>query len=77
MLNEKDKKLDVEKKIEEKGNKSNRKKIITIILLVAIAVIIVGFGVHTHNRTIWRCRFRSYIPYISCNPRSSHNGNAH
>ena len=47
MLNEEDKKLDVEEKIEEKGNKSNRKKIITIILLVAIAIIIVGFGVHT------------------------------
>lgn len=47
MLNEEDKKLDMEEKIEEKGSKSNRKKIITIILLVAIAVIIVGFGVHT------------------------------
>lgn len=47
MLKEEDKKLDMEEKIEEKGSKSNRKKIITIILLVAIAVIIVGFGVHT------------------------------
>ena len=48
MLSEEDKKIDVvEEKMEEKGSKSNRKKIITIILLVAIAVIIVGFGVHT------------------------------
>ena len=39
MLKEEDKKLDMEEKIEEKGSKSNRKKIITIILLVAIAVI--------------------------------------
>ena len=48
MLSEEDKKIDVvEEKMEEKGSKSNRKKIITIILLVAIAVIVVGFGVHT------------------------------